>query len=135
LSEINTKTFNFEEVSNPTIPECNVIFEFGLADANNFYFIDQEETKKTLAVLNETHLHTLDLFCAIRYYKINVQKRTALKFDYYLMRMVFGTGLIEFQVFHKQGPRYITPEDLIDFITCKVNETASRKILKPTENP
>ena len=46
LYEINRKEFSFEEAANPTIPECKLIFEFGLADAENFNYIDEEEVKK-----------------------------------------------------------------------------------------
>ena len=49
--EVNCKEFTFEEVANPTVPEGKVIFEFGLAEAENFNFIDEEELKKTLDFL------------------------------------------------------------------------------------
>ena len=42
LSEINRKTFSFEEIANPTVPECTIIFEVGLADAESFNYIDEE---------------------------------------------------------------------------------------------
>ena len=43
---------------NPTIPECKVIFEFGLADAQGFNYIDNEEAKKAVNLLINEHLHT-----------------------------------------------------------------------------
>ncbi len=45
--DVNRKEFSFEEVANPTIPECKVIFEFGLADAESFNYIDEEEARKS----------------------------------------------------------------------------------------
>ena len=128
LYEINKKEFSFEEAANPTIPECKLIFEFGLADAENFNYIDEEEVKKVLNVLEKEHLRTMDFFCAIRYYK--GEKKRALKFDYYLLRTVYNRDILEIQVFHKKGPRYISPEDLTMFIFNKTNEASNRKILK-----
>jgi len=73
-------------------------------------------------------LHTMDFFCAIRYYK--GEKKAALKFDYYLLRMIYDRGMVEIRVFHKKGPRYLSPEDLLLFIFNKANEASNRKILK-----
>lgn len=128
LYEINRKEFSFEEAANPTIPECKLIFEFGLADAEGFNYIDEEEVKKVLDFLGKEHLGTMDFFCAIRYYK--GEKKSALKFDYYLLRTVYNRDVLEIQVFHKKGPRYLSPEDLTLFIFNKINETSNRKILK-----
>ncbi len=128
LYEINRKEFSFEEAANPTIPECKLIFEFGLADAENFNYIDEEEVKKVRNLLEKEHVHTMDFFCAIRYYK--GEKKKALKFDYYLLRTVYDKGILEIQVFHKKGPRYMSPEDLTLFIFNKTNEASNRKILK-----
>ena len=128
--EINRKEFTFEEVSNPTIPESKVIFEFGLADAEGFSFIEDEEAKKAFNLLTKEHLHTIDFFCAIRYYKGNKKKKTALKFDYYLLRTIYNRGNIEIQVHHERGPRYVSPEDLTQFIFKQINEGSTKKILR-----
>ena len=128
LYEINRKEFSFEEAANPTIPECKLIFEFGLADAEGFNYIDEEEVKKVRNLLGKENLRTMDFFCAIRYYK--GEKKSALKFDYYLLRTVYNRDILEIQVFHKKGPRYISPEDLTLFIFNKTNEASNRKILK-----
>ena len=132
LYEINREEFSFEEAANPTIPECKLIFEFGLADAGGFNYIDEEEVKKVLNLLEKESLHTLDFFCAIRYYK--GEKKTALKFDYYLLRTLYDKEALEIQVFHKKGPRYISPEDLTLFIFKETNEVSKRKILKKRTN-
>ena len=55
LYEINRKEFSFEEAANPTIPECKLIFEFGLADNEDFNFIDEEEVKKVRNHLGIEH--------------------------------------------------------------------------------
>ena len=76
FQETNRKTFSFEEVGNPTIPNCEVIFEFGIADAENFCYLDEEEAKKLREALGgEEPLQSMDWFCGIRYYK-NAQRKT-----------------------------------------------------------
>ena len=128
--EINRKEFSFEEAANPTIPECKIIFEFGLADAETFNYIDEEEVKKALNLLEKKHLDTMDFFCAVRYYKGNAEKKTALKFDYYLIRTLYSRDIFEIQVYHKKGLRYLSPEDLTLFIFNKINEASNKKVLK-----
>jgi hypothetical protein len=130
--ETNKKNFSFEEVANPTFPDSTVIFEFGLADNAGFTFIDEQETEKVFSILMNDHLQTVDFFCGIRYYKGKQQKKTPLKFDYYLIRTIYGKERFEVQIHHERGPRYLSPEDLTQFIFNKLNEGTSRKPLKKT---
>jgi len=133
LHDINRRNFSFEEVAYPTVPECTIIFEAGLAEAKNFNYIDEEETRKVLGVLRKGALRSMDFFCAVRYYKGTAEKKAPLKFDYYMMRAVFGKNDVEIQVFHERGPRYISPEDITTFLVNEVNKTSSRRILKKVE--
>jgi hypothetical protein len=130
--EVNCKEFTFEEVTNPTIPEGKVIFEFGLAESGDFNYIDDEEVKKALSFLAKERLDAMDFFCSIRYYKGKGENKTPLKFDYFMLRAVFNKDMLEIQVFHERGPRYISPEELTAFIFTKINATSKRnkKILK-----
>lgn len=130
LRDINRKTFSFEEVAYPTVPNCIIIFEIGLADAESFNYIDEEETKKVFSALGKAPFQVMDFFCAIRYHKSLGEKKKSLKFDYYMMRTVFGKNVMEIQVFHERGPRYLSPEDILPFLIKKINETSARKILK-----
>jgi hypothetical protein len=75
----------------------------------------------------------MDLFCAVRYYKNKTEKKAPLKFDYYMMRAVFGKDSMEMRVFHERGLRYISPEDIVTFLVNKINEASARKILKRFE--
>ncbi len=127
--EINSKTFSFDEIVHPTIPDCTIIFEMGLADGNSFNYIDRKETKKVCSVLRKEALRTIDLFCAIRYYKDSAEKKTPLRFDYYMIRVAFSGNSMEIQVFHERGPRYLSPEDLTSFLVNETNKTSERKIL------
>ena len=133
LREINRRTFSFEEIAYPTVPKCTIIFEAGLAEAKSFNYIDEEEAKKALNALRKAPFHTMDFFCAVRYYKGTADKKTPLKFDYYMMRIVFGKNAVEIQVFHERGPRYISPEDIVTFLVNMINETSPRRILKKIE--
>jgi hypothetical protein len=132
LHEVNGREFSFEEVANPTVPQGVVIFEFGIAESGDFNYIDEEETKKVLLVLAKERINSLVFFCSIRYYKGKGEKKTPLKFDYYMFRTVFSKDTFEVQVYHERGPRYISPEELNTFIYNKVNEASSknRKALK-----
>jgi len=132
--ELNRREFSFEEVANPTVPDGTVIFEFGIAEGGDFNYIDEEEVEKTLTALGKERLGAMDFFCSIRYYKGRGEGRSPLKFDYYMLRTLFSKDMFEVQVFHERGPRYISPEELTEFIFNKINETSSskRKILKKT---
>jgi hypothetical protein len=134
LYEINRRTFSFEEIAYPTVPDCIIIFEAGLADAKSFNYIDEEEAKKVLDMLRKGALRSMDLFCAVRYYKGTAEKKAPLKFDYYMLRFIFGKNTVEIQVFHERGPRYISPEDIVTFLVNMINETSKRKILKKIES-
>ena len=130
--DLNRKEFSFEEVTNPTVPQGRLIFEFGLAESEGFNYIDEEELKKAQSLLAKERLSSMDFFCSIRYYKGSGENRTALKFDYYMLRTIFSKDMLEVQVFHERGPRYISPEELTMVIFTKINESSSgnRKILK-----
>jgi len=130
--ESNKKEFSFEEVANPTFPDSTVIFEFGLAENAGFTFIDEQETEKALSLLTNDHLQTIDFFCAIRYYKGKQEKKTPLKFDYYLIRTLYSKESFEVQIHHERGPRYLSPEDLTQFIFSKLNMGSNKEPLRKT---
>jgi hypothetical protein len=50
------------------------------------------------------------------------------------MRVVFGEhGRLEFQVHHDRGPRYTSPQEIVNFLVENMNKASNRKILKPEE--
>jgi hypothetical protein len=135
LKETNTKTFNLENIAAPSITQCQVIFEFGIAETNNFNYLDKDEANRIIKSIQKKPLQLADFFCAIRYYKTQNEKKTPLKFDYYMIRFIFNKNAIETQIFHERGPRYMSPEDITNFILTRINETFSRKaltLLKPS---
>jgi len=130
LHDVNCREFRFEEIACPTVPECTVIFEAGLAEAESFNYIDEEETRRVFTALRKAPFQTMDFFWAVLYYKGTKENRIPLKFDYYMVRVIFERNILEIQVFHERGPRYIFPEDIITFFVNEINKTSSRKTLK-----
>jgi hypothetical protein len=64
LHDVNRKPFGLEEISHPSLHECTVIFEVGIAEIKSFNFIDDEESterdKKTgFSGLGFLHRRTL----------------------------------------------------------------------------
>jgi hypothetical protein len=134
LHDINRTPFSFEEVSNPTLHNCTVIFEFGLAENESFNFLDADEAERVLDSLKKQVFQLLDFFLAVRYYKVTSARKTPLKFDYYMIRFAFtSVDSVDLKVFHERGPRYVSPEDIVSFLEKQVNGSLPRKILKKIE--
>jgi hypothetical protein len=129
FKEANSETFNLEDIADPSVRQCSVIFEFGIADANSFNYLDEDEANKVIKIIQKKPFPLADFFCAIRYYKMQNEKKTRLKFDYYMIRLIFNKNSMNMQIFHERGPRYMAPEDIANFILNRINETSSRKIL------
>jgi hypothetical protein len=134
LISVNRKELSFEEVSIPTIPSGVVIFEFGLAEGGNFNFLSEDEAKRALAYVAKQSVQTLDFFVSIRYYKTSGGVRQALKFDYFMLRMIFRKDSFEVQVFHERGPLYLSAQDVVAFIVERVNGQSKRIILKQSSS-
>ncbi|MCW4018557.1 MAG: hypothetical protein NWF00_07775 [Candidatus Bathyarchaeota archaeon] len=135
FQEVNCNSFSFEEVGNPTVPNGIVIFEFGIADTDGFFYLNQEGHQNLQNTLDDEAMRIMDWFCAIRYYKKAKPKRKPLKFDYYMLRLGFAEkGVMQVTVFHEKGPRYLSPEDLVNCIERQVNQTSKRKILKRVQS-
>lgn len=130
LQEINQKTFCFEEITYPTIPNCKIIFEAGLAEEKNFNYIDKEEKDRFFEAIKNKINNQLDFFFLIRYYKISEKKDTPLNFDYYMLRFNFLSKIFQLRIFHEKGPRYIAPEEVETFIINELNKKSIIKIIK-----
>jgi hypothetical protein len=134
LQKINKKKFDSEDVAIPSLFQCTVIFEFGIAEANSFNYLDEEETDRVLEAIQRKPLQIMDFFCAVRYYKIQNERKASLRFDYYMMRFIFNKDSVEIQVFHEKGPRYVSPEDITKFVADRINKASSKKVLEALEN-
>jgi len=135
LQKLNGKSLRLEEVADPSIPQCTIIFEFGIAEANSFTYLDDDEANKALKAISKKPFQIIDAYCAVRYYRWQNEKKTPLKFDYYMIRFIFDKRMLEILVFHERGPRYTTPHDIINFLTNKISEEFSKKVLKPLTSP
>jgi len=129
LYRLNSENLSLEAIANPSISECTVIFEFGIAEGKTFNYLDYEETQKVLEKIGETSMKVMDFFSAIRYYKWKEGKSKPLKFDYYMIRLTFNANLVNVYVFHERGPRHISPEEIINLIVARVNTLFRRKAL------
>lgn len=130
LNKTNGKNLKLENVADPSILQCTVIFEFGIAEADSFTYLDEAETDKILKAISKSPFKVIDVYCAVRYYKWKNERKAPLKFDYYMIRFLFGKKILEILVFHERGPRYMTPTDIIDFIVNGINGEFSKKVLR-----
>jgi hypothetical protein len=117
----------------PHLPQgCEVSFEIGVAEDFNFNFLDEKELDRFQRGMAEKELPTLDFFCVVRYHVVNDRgKRVPLKFDYHLLRFMFQENSLDMRVRHERGTQRVPLEDLITFITKRINVELSRKRLKP----
>ena len=130
LHTLNTQTFSLEKITDVSIPECTASFEFGIAQANDFNYLDDDETETVLKTISKNPLQVMDFLCVVRYYRLRGQKKTTLRFDYSLIRFTFNKDIMGVQVYHERGPRHTSPEDISNFIVSKVNEESSKRALK-----
>jgi hypothetical protein len=129
--KLNSETLALEEVATPSIPQCSVKFEFGIAEDKGFNYLDTEEKDKLLETIRKRPFSILDYFCIIRYSKVKMEKKTTLKSDYYMLRFLFENELAQIQIFHEKGLMYTSPKDLPDFLARRINAESPKKLLKP----
>ncbi len=77
LHRLNNEKLSLEEVAAPSIPGCKVIFEFGVAEGNDFNFLDGEEKEKLLKALSKKTFQVMDFLCIIRYQQDAGEKKIA----------------------------------------------------------
>jgi hypothetical protein len=131
--KLNSGTFSLEEVATPSIPQCTVIFEFGVAEGDDFNYLDEEERSRLLKVIGKKPFSTMDFLCVIRYYKLRNGTKTPLKFDYYMVRFSFNKKTAQMRVFHEKGLMYVSHKDLPYFIADKINAQFCRRVLRAQE--
>ncbi|MBT8171471.1 hypothetical protein KJN74_01180 [Candidatus Bathyarchaeota archaeon] len=111
---------------------CEVTFEFGVADGFTFNFLDQKELDQGLKNVDETILETLDLFFAVRYHINQVSgKRVPLRFDYLVLRFFFQERGLELSIRHEKGTQRTSLEDLTNFLIKQINIDLSQRNLEP----
>jgi len=130
FNRLNSETFDLEAVTPYLKQNCDVGFEFGVADGFDFNFLDQNELDQCLKCVDEKELKTLDFFCAVRYHLIREDgERIPLRFDYHVLRFAFQEGGLELRIRHEKGTQHVQSDDLTAFLVKQVNAELSRRQL------
>jgi len=128
LHQLNKQTIDMKTVTKASPSNCVVNFEFGIADAETFNFLDEEEHKKLEKALRKEALPILDIFCAARYHVTEADgKRKSLKFDYNMLRFAFYRKNMELFVYHERGIQHIPLEDLVLFLKYQIDKELTGK--------
>jgi len=132
LHNLNQEACGLSAVT-PHLPqEYEVSFEIGAAEEFDFNFLDKKELDRFQRSIVEKELPTLDFFFVVRYHVVNDRgKRVPLKFDYHLLRFMFQENSVELRIRHERGTQRVPLEDLVTFVTKRINEELSKKRLKP----
>jgi hypothetical protein len=130
IRKLNGENLKLEDMAYPSLRECTIILEFGIAQGDSFTYLDDEETARVMKSTNKAPLPVMDFVCSVRYYRVREGKMLPLRFDYYMLRFAFEKGYGEMQVSHERGPRHVTPEDIANLIMNRINESSSRRIVK-----
>jgi hypothetical protein len=132
LQQLNQWVCGLNVVTPYSPSGIEVSFEVGVAEEFDFNYLDKEELERFQKSIVKKGLSILDFFCVIRYHVVNEKgKRVPLKFDYQLLRFMFQENSMELRICHERGTQRVPPEDLITFITKRVNEELSKRRLKP----
>ena len=128
--DMNGKTVSAAEIDQKALRDCTIVFETGVAESGSFNYLNEGEASKLLKTIKKETMGVIDFFLATCYYRNKGEKKSQLKFDYFLMRTVFLEKSLEMRIFHERGPRYISPEDVGNFLIGRINKSSSRRILK-----
>jgi hypothetical protein len=121
LLKLNQQNFKLQHIVSVPREDCSVQFEIGVADDTLFDFLDQDEVDLLHAQSSKQIFDCLDFFCCIKYYIGNNKKLTPLKFDYFMFRFTFTKKLVTLLLFHERGPRRASSEEVIKFLTERIN--------------
>lgn len=127
---LNSEESALKEIAYPSLPQCMIGFEFGIAEGKDFNYLDTHEKDRLLAATQKKPLPSMDFLCITRYYRVQGQKRRPLKFDHYMLRFRFAKKALQMQVFHEKGPMHLSTKDLPLFITKIVNSEFPKRVIK-----
>ncbi len=134
LHKLNEQVFSLRSIATLSSSECEVSFEFGIADGVEFNYLNEEELNRLRGSIVKKALPTLDLFCVVRYHIKKDGKRVPLRFDYHMLRFAFHSkNNLELRISHQRGIQRVSVENLITFITKRINEELSENRLEPLE--
>jgi len=128
LQQLNQEVCGLNAIAFHLSPDIEVSFEVGVAEDFEFNYLDKEELDKFQKGIVEKEVAILDFFCVVRYHVVNDRgKRVPLKFDYHLLRFMFQENSMELRICHERGTQRVPLEDLVIFITKRINEEPSKK--------
>ncbi len=134
LRKLDEQVFSLKDMVTFSSSECEVSFEFGIANGFEFNYLDEEEFNRLRKSMVKKALPALDFFCVVRYHIKKDGKRVPLKFDYYMLRFIFyDKNGLELRMSHQRGVQRVSVEELITFIANRINEELSQNRLKPLE--
>jgi len=107
------ESFNIQSITSHGI---KIAFDIGIADELTFNFIDDEERNKWLSILDKREFEILDFLLIARYYVSRGGRDRPLRFDYYMLRFLFGHKGVELRIYHEKGTRRLSIEDLVDLL-------------------
>jgi len=129
--QLNHEVYSVNDFTPFLTSNCQVSFEFGIAEDMTFNYLDKEELERFQKQVETTPLRVIDIFSVIRYHTVNAKgKRTPLKFDYNMLRFTFSRKTMELFVAHERGNQRISQEDLITFLANKINEKLKKEAQK-----
>lgn len=132
LHNLNRQVCSLSVIVSHLPEKCEVSFEVGVAEGSDFNFLDEKELGRLEKAINDREFSTLDFFFVFRYHIVNdLGKRVPLKFDYHILRFIFQGTSVELRICHERGTQRVPLEDLVTFITKRVNEELSQRQLKP----
>jgi len=131
LHELNQEARGLNAITPHLPPDIEVSFEVGIAEDVEFNYLDEEELDRFQKSVVEKELSILDFFCVVRYHMVKDRgKRVPLKFDYHMLRFMFQENSMEMRICHERGTQRVPLEDLMTFITKRINEELSQMRLK-----
>jgi len=129
--QLNYEAYNVKDFTQFVASECEVSFEFGVAEDMTFNYLDKGELERFLKQIETKPLQVIDIFSVIRYHVAKAKgKRKPLKFDYNMLRFTFSRKTMELIVFHERGSQRISLEDFVTFFVNKINEKLTKETQK-----
>jgi len=127
LLKLNNEEVESSEITGLENEDLHVYFEFGFAEGRTFTFIDEEEAAFILREIRENPFDLMDVFCALKYYRVIDGRLRPLKFDYNMIRFKFEDGSLSVLFFHERGPRRIEFSLLMKFILKRMHSLLGEK--------
>jgi len=133
-NNLNGQEYNLDAIASAATTDCIVGFEFGIAEAADFNYLNLEERDRFLKSLAKkgTVLNT-DFLCIVEYHLAGGEKRRPLKFDHYLLRFIFRRPDTQLRVFHERGIQHLSIEELVEFLVEQINIELAKMKAKPLQ--